>query len=41
MTVAAEYSLIPYEPSGNLPAYRRAGTTAYAAGARNAGIQAP
>ena len=35
MTIAAEYSLIPYEPSGNLPAYRRAGATAYATGARN------
>jgi hypothetical protein len=35
MTVAAEYSLIPYEPSGNLPASRRARTVAYPAGARN------
>jgi hypothetical protein len=35
MTIAAEYSLIPYEPNGNLPAYRRAGATAYATGARN------
>ena len=35
MTIAAEYSLIPYEPSGNLPAYRRTGSTAYATGARN------
>ena len=35
MTVAAEYSLIPYEPSGNLPASRRAGLTAYATGERN------
>jgi len=35
MTIASEYSLIPYEPSGNLPAYRRAGATAHATGARN------
>ena len=35
MTIAAEYSLIPYEPSGNLTAYRRAGATAYATGTRN------
>jgi hypothetical protein len=35
MTIAAEYSLIPYEPSGNLPASRPAGAIAYAAGARN------
>jgi hypothetical protein len=34
MTIAAEYSLIPYEPSGNLPASRRA-ATAYATGERN------
>jgi hypothetical protein len=35
MTIAAEYSLIPYEPSGNLPASRRTGATALATGARN------
>jgi hypothetical protein len=35
MTIAAEYSLIPYEPGGNLPASRRAGATTYATGARN------
>ena len=35
MTIAAEYSLIPYEPSRNLPAYRRAEATAYATGVRN------
>jgi len=35
MTIAAEYSLIPYEPSGNLPVSRPAGAIAYAAGARN------
>jgi hypothetical protein len=35
MTIAADYSLIPYEPSGNLAAYRRAGATAYATGARH------
>jgi hypothetical protein len=35
MTIAAEYSLIPYEPSGNLPAFRRAETIAYATVARN------
>ena len=35
MTIAAEYSLIPYEPSGNLSAYRRTGATAYSTGARN------
>jgi hypothetical protein len=35
MTIAAEYSLIPYEPSGNLAAYRRTGATAYATGTRN------
>ena len=34
MTIASEYSLIPYEPSGNLPASRRAGVTAYATGER-------
>jgi hypothetical protein len=34
MTIAAEYSLIPYEPVDNLPAYRRA-ATAYATGARS------
>jgi hypothetical protein len=35
MTIAAEYSLIPYEPSGNLTTSRRAVTTAYATGTRN------
>ncbi|MBI5581164.1 MAG: hypothetical protein HY895_18605 [Deltaproteobacteria bacterium] len=35
MTIAAEYSLIPYEPSGNLSAFRRPGAAAYATGARN------
>ena len=35
MTIAAEYSLIPYEPNGNLQASRRAGLTAYAPGERN------
>jgi hypothetical protein len=34
MTVTAEYSLIPYEPGGNLPTSRRA-TSAYETGARN------
>ena len=36
MMVAAEYSLIPYEPSGNMPVYRRAETSAYAVSAQNA-----
>jgi len=34
MTVAAEYSLIPYEPSGTMPVSRRA-TIAYATSAQN------
>jgi len=35
MTIAAEYSLVPYEPIGNLPASRRAGPPDYPTGARN------
>jgi hypothetical protein len=39
MMVAAEYSLIPYEPSGNLPVYRRPVTGAYAVSAQNAAFR--
>jgi hypothetical protein len=35
MTIAAEYSLIPYEPNGKPTASRRAVTAAYTTGARN------
>jgi hypothetical protein len=36
MMVAAEYSLIPYEPSGHMPVSRRAGAAAYATSGQNA-----